>query len=420
MSAIVFDGISKRFVIHHERPRSLQALLRHLFRPRGWREQFWALRDVSFAVAPGEALGIIGANGSGKSTLLKLATRLLAPTAGRVVVDGRVAALLELGAGFHPELTGRDNIYLNASILGIPRRRVDACFGDIVAFAGLERFVDTPVKRYSSGMQARLGFAVAVHVDPDILLLVEVLAVGDLQFQERCRERIHALLAAGRTVLLVSHDLAAVGEFCTRVLWLHEGRVRALGAPEAVISAYRRFQRGAPADEALGAEEPPGEAPEHGRRWGSGEIQLVAVELLDGQGRPTQRFTTGAPLTVRLRYRATRRVRKPVFGIAIYAGGLQLAGPNTRVDGYALDEVSGEGTLLYAIDALPLLPGAYTLSAAVYDATELHPYDHHHQCYPFRVAAADGAERYGLVALQGRWESAGRGVPAVPPRASAG
>jgi lipopolysaccharide transport system ATP-binding protein len=420
MSAVVFEGVSKQFVIHHERPRSLRALVGHLLRPRGWREQFWALRDVSFAVAPGEALGIIGTNGSGKSTLLKLTARLLCPTAGRITVQGRVAALLELGAGFHPELTGRDNIYLNASILGIPRRRIDACFGDIVAFAGLERFVDTPVKRYSAGMQARLGFAVAVHVDPDVLLLDEILAVGDLQFQERCRERVHALHAAGRTVLLVSHDLAAVGEFCTRVLWLHEGRVRAIGAPEAVISVYRRFQRGeAPADDAAASEAGASGPLAHGRRWGSGEVALVGVELLDARGRPSQQFATGAPLVVRLRYRAARRVRRPVFGIAIYAGGLQLAGPNTRVDGYTLDEIAGEGTLQYAIDALPLLPGAYTLSAAVYDATELHPYDHHHQCYPFRVTAADGVERYGLVALQGRWDHAPQRAPA-PPRASTG
>jgi ABC-type polysaccharide/polyol phosphate transport system ATPase subunit len=171
MPAIRFEGVAKRFTIHHERARSLQDALLHVFRQRGWREEFWALRDVTFAVEPGEALGVIGANGSGKSTLLKLATRLITPTHGHVDVSGRVAALLELGAGFHPELSGRDNIYLNASILGIPRRRVDERFADIVEFAGLERFVDTPVKRYSSGMQARLGFAVAVHVDPDVLLL---------------------------------------------------------------------------------------------------------------------------------------------------------------------------------------------------------------------------------------------------------
>jgi lipopolysaccharide transport system ATP-binding protein len=421
MPAIHFDGVAKRFTIRHERARSLQDALLHVFQRRGWREDFWALRDVSFVVAPGEALGVVGANGSGKSTLLKLATRLLTPTHGRVDVRGRVAALLELGAGFHPELSGRDNVYLNASILGIPRRRVDARFADIVEFAGLERFVDTPVKRYSSGMQARLGFAVAVHVDPDVLLLDEVLAVGDLQFQERCLDRIRALHADGRTILLVSHDLTAVAQFCTRVLWLHDGQVRALGAPAPVLDAYRRHLLG-DGGRGIGNPDRPlptaDSSPPTGRRWGSGEVELTAVELLDAAERPTARFATGAPLVVRLRYRARRRVRRPVFGIAIYAGGLQLSGPNTRIDGRPVEQVEGEGEVRYRIAALPLLPGAYTLSAAVYDEQELHPFDHHHQAYPFQVASADGVERYGLIDLAGAWEIGDHPQPSAVPRAS--
>jgi lipopolysaccharide transport system ATP-binding protein len=407
--------VAKRFTIEHARARSLQDLALHAFRRRGWREEFWALRDVTFAVERGEALGVIGANGSGKSTLLKLATRLLTATAGRVTVDGRVAALLELGAGFHPELSGRDNIYLNAAILGIPRRRIDERFGDIVAFAGLERFVDTPVKRYSSGMQARLGFAVAVHVDPDVLLLDEVLAVGDLQFQERCLERIRALHEAGCTILLVSHDLEAVTQFCTRALWLHEGRVQALGAPAEVVAAYRRYQVGAPVGAlAAGPEEAePAYIAEGagGRRWGSGEVRLVGVDLLDSAGQPTRRTPSGSPLTVRLRYHAARRVARPIFGIAIYAGGLQLCGPNTRIDGQPIDVVQGDGELRYRIEALPLLPGHYTLSAAVYDERELHPFDHHHQSYPFQVVGVDDVERYGVLALRGRWELAAAPQP---------
>jgi ABC-type polysaccharide/polyol phosphate transport system ATPase subunit len=418
MPAIRFAGVAKRFTIQHERARSLQDLVVHGWRRRGWREEFWALRDVSVAVAPGEALGVIGANGSGKSTLLKLATRLLTPTQGQVEVHGRVAALLELGAGFHPELTGRDNIYLNASILGIPRRRVDERFADIVAFAGLERFVDTPVKRYSSGMQARLGFAVAVHVDPKILLLDEVLAVGDLQFQDRCLERIRALHEAGCTILLVSHDLEAIVQLCSRVLWLHEGRAQALGAPAEVVSAYREYLLGSPGAAVRGRAPEEDEAAEpSGRRWGSGEVRLVAIELLDGAGRPTRRASTGAPLTVRLRYRAERRVVRPVFGIAFYAGGLQLCGPNTRVDGQAVAAVEGEGEVCYRIGALPLLPGHYSLSAAVYDERELHPFDHHHQSYPFQVASPDGVERYGLVQLAGAW-SHEPAPPASAPAAS--
>lgn len=443
MPALQFVDVAKRFTIHHERSRSLQELVLHSWRRRGWRDDFWALKDVSFAVEPGQALGVVGANGSGKSTLLKLATRLIQPTRGYLEVRGRVAALLELGAGFHPELSGRDNIYLNASILGIPRQRVTERFADIVAFAGVERFVDTPVKHYSSGMQARLGFAVAIHVDPDILLLDEVLAVGDVQFQERCVERIHALHRDGCTVLLVSHDLRAVTDLCEQTLWLHEGTVRALGPSAEVVTAYRRHLLGAPGTGALGqratlqvsdadgaalaaapelnAVEPPAAEQATGRRWGSGEVRLVDVELLDASGQPTRRLRSGAALGVRLRYRAQARVRRPVFGIAFYAGGLQVSGPNTRVDGVPLEVVEGEGEVVYQLDRLALLAGAYTLSAAIYDERELHPFDHHHQCYPFLVVGADDVERYGVVDLGGRWihrAGAAQPEPAALTRAS--
>jgi lipopolysaccharide transport system ATP-binding protein len=412
-------GLGRLFKIRLSQNRSLKETILRRELPRT--RELWALRDVDLEIHRGETFGIVGPNGSGKSTLLKLIAGIFAPSTGRLEVAGRVGSLIEIGAGFHPEFTGVENVYLNAAIYGLKRSYVDEHLDEIIGFAELEQFKDVPVRTYSSGMYMRLGFSVAMHIQPDVLLLDEVLAVGDLQFQERCLDRIRALHADGRTILLVSHDLTAVAQFCTRVLWLHDGQVRALGAPAPVLDAYRRHLLG-DGGRGIGNPDRPlptaDSSPPTGRRWGSGEVELTAVELLDAAERPTARFATGAPLVVRLRYRARRRVRRPVFGIAIYAGGLQLSGPNTRIDGRPVEQVEGEGEVRYRIAALPLLPGAYTLSAAVYDEQELHPFDHHHQAYPFQVASADGVERYGLIDLAGAWEIGDHPQPSAVPRAS--
>lgn len=239
MPAICFDGVSKRFVIHHERSRSFQELLVNLVHRRnGLQEDFWALRDVSFAVEPGETVGIIGPNGSGKSTVLKLITRILNPTSGVITVPGKVAGLIELGAGFHPDLTGRENVYLLGAIMGVPERAMRQRFDTIVGFAELEQFIDTPVKHYSSGMYMRLGFSVVLQVDAEILLIDEVLAVGDRHFQEKCLRSIEELQRQGVTILLVSHDLELIQRFCPRALLLDHGRVACLGATSEVVRAY--------------------------------------------------------------------------------------------------------------------------------------------------------------------------------------
>lgn len=238
-TAIAVEGVSKRFVIHHERPRSFQeALIALVHRRNGYREEFWALRDVSFQVEQGEALGIIGPNGSGKSTILKLLTRILQPTWGEVSVRGRISALIELGAGFHPDLTGRENIFLSGSILGIGQSAMARHYDAIVAFSELERFIDTPVKHYSSGMYMRLGFAVAIHVEPDILIIDEVLAVGDTAFQEKCLATLDALKEAGKTLLLVSHDMDLIRRFCHRAIFLDHGEVQSYGLTQEAIARY--------------------------------------------------------------------------------------------------------------------------------------------------------------------------------------
>lgn len=237
MSVIEFDSVSKRFQLREG--RTLREFMPAFFRGRGWSPPFYALHDVSFSVEQGETFGIIGHNGSGKSTLLKLIADVMAPSEGVVRVSGLVSPLIELGAGFHPDMTGRENIFLNASILGMPNREIGARFSDIVAFSELAEFIDTPVKRYSSGMYVRLGFAVAAHSDPDILLVDEVLAVGDAAFQQKCFGKIREFQRQGVTIVLVSHALSLVEQFCHRALLLDHGRVTAEGSPQDVVQRYR-------------------------------------------------------------------------------------------------------------------------------------------------------------------------------------
>lgn len=398
--AIRFENVSKKFVIHHERPRSFQEVAVGLFRNNSSREELWAVRDVSFTVARGEALGLIGPNGSGKSTILKLISRILEPTEGNIEVSGQLSALLELGTGFHPELTGRDNIYLNGSILGLSRREMNAHFDDIVRFAELERFIDIPVKHYSSGMAMRLGFAVAIHVEPDVLLVDEVLAVGDKSFQIKCLDKISELRSRNVTIVFVSHNLDEVRGLCDRVLWLENGEIRQLGSPEQVIDLYRSSVT-AKEEDRLAAQHGAGA----GDRWGSGEVEIIDVRFRDASGRERHVFRTGEPMMACIRYRAHRRVDKPVFGVAIHRNdGLHVNGPNTKLAGYPIDYVEGEGEIHYVIETLPLLEGTYQFSATCYDDACLHPYDHHHRMYTFRVQRGEVKEELGTFYIPSRWE----------------
>ena len=307
-AAIQFDNVSKRFTLRHERRRSFQEAALAFLRGRGnSREELWALKDVSFAVERGKTLGIIGPNGSGKSTALKLITRILEPTSGRIDVQGRVSALIELGAGFHPDLTGRENVYLNGSLLGFSRREMEARFERIVEFSELEKFIDVPIKHYSSGMHMRLGFAVAIHVDPDVLLIDEIFAVGDQAFQRRCLDKIGELKSQGVTILFVSHDLEAVQDLCDQAIWLEDGRIQAEGLAREVVDYYLMrvhekervalaAQQTAPI-EMLPGEEPSPEmlAKRAKRRWGTREIEITSVRLLDGDGEETFLFESGQP-----------------------------------------------------------------------------------------------------------------------------
>ena len=400
-ATVSFDNVSKKFTLRHERARSFQEAALAFLRGRdNSREELWALKDVSFAVERGKTLGIIGPNGSGKSTVLKLITRILEPTSGRIDVQGRVSALIELGAGFHPDLTGRENIYINGSVLGFSRKEMKAKFDRIVEFSELEKFIDVPIKHFSSGMHMRLGFAVAIHVDPDILLIDEILAVGDQAFQNKCLSKIGELKSQGVTILFVSHDLEAVRNLCTAALWLENGVIQERGTTDRVIDSYLNNVT-AMTEAQLSRERQIGDSE---NRWGSGEVEITDVKFLDVQGRERRAFKTGEKMVVRLKYHAHIEVRQPVFGLAIYSsGGVQVNGPNTKFSDYIVESVEGTGEIDYIVDMLPLLEGTYELSAVVYDQDGLHAYDHHHRMYSFMVQRGAVKERYGMIYIPCEW-----------------
>jgi ABC-2 type transport system ATP-binding protein len=391
--AIAVADVSKRFRLYHERNQSLKAAF--IRRRRARYEEFWALRDVSLEVAEGTTFGLIGENGSGKSTLLKCMARILRPNKGSIASRGRISALLELGAGFHPELSGRENVFLNGSILGLGKRQLEQRFDEIVEFAGLERFIDTPVKNYSSGMYVRLGFSVAINVDPDILLIDEVLAVGDEDFQRKCMERFADFKAQGKTIVLVSHSLESVRNLCDHVALLEHGELRGIGPATDVIDEY------------LGVVFAGGqrEGAEHGIRWGSGEARIERVELLDASGQPVKRVRTGDAVVVRYHYEAAEPVSRPVFGLALHnLEGVWVTGPNTRDADLALDTLDGRGHFDLRVEHLMLVPGTYDVTATLYDYTLSHAYDHRHHVLRFDVEHGHPREEFGVVSLGGAWE----------------
>jgi lipopolysaccharide transport system ATP-binding protein len=394
--------VCKRFAMHREQDRSFQEVfIRLMRRGRESPRDFWALRDLSFVVNSGDCFGIIGPNGGGKSTLLKLITGILEPTSGDVVTHGRIASLLELGAGFHPDLTGRENIFLNGSVFGLSRRQMQERVGKIIDFAELGDFIDVPIRHYSSGMYVRLGFAVAIHTDPNLLLVDEVLAVGDAAFQHKCLESIGRFRAEGGTLLFVSHDLGTIQSLCNQAIWLDGGHVRAAGQPTDVAMAYLNEVAHREEDKATAARLP---SLATGHRWGTGRVQISSVELCDGIGVPRHIFVTGGTLEVRMHYRVQGRVDDPIFGLAIHhQNGTHVCGPNTDFGELQIPFVEGEGQIVYHVPALPLLEGAYELSVAAVDRTGSVMYDYHDRAYPFRVAIGATRERYGLITLDGEW-----------------
>jgi len=400
---IRFQNVGKRFVFRADEPQTLLESFISFFSRRAGRtrnRELWAVRDVSFDVMPGQCLGIIGRNGGGKSTILKLIARILRPTSGRIVVRGRVSALLELGAGFHPDLTGRENIYLNASLLGLNKADIDACYNHIVAFSELEEFIDMPVKHYSSGMYMRLGFSVAIHVEPDILIVDEILAVGDQAFQRKCIDHIYSMKRDGTTIVIVSHNLSVVRNLCSHLVWIERGEVKRAGLAEDVASQYMAYSYEEESRQAAAS----GDA-SSSKRFGDRKIEITRVRILDGLGKEAQSFKTGDSLTIEMTYLAHEPVDEPEFGLAIYRqDGVHVNGPNTQLAGLQMGVVSGSGIVRYHIDSLPLLPAKYLVTAAVHDSRIPLAYDFHDQAYSFRVDAGGSEEIFGLMEIPASWE----------------
>jgi ABC-2 type transport system ATP-binding protein len=390
--AVRVDHLGKRFRLYHERNQYLKASLLRGRRARY--SDFWAVDDVSFDINKGESFGIIGHNGSGKSTMLKCLARILKPDRGSVVIDGSVSALLELGAGFHPELSGRENIYLNGAILGLSRRQIDACYDEIVEFAGLQEFIDTPVKNYSSGMYVRLGFAVAINVDPDVLIIDEVLAVGDESFQRKCGEKIADFREAGKTIVLVSHGLGQVRNLCDRALWMDHGKAALIGSASEVVDAYSSESH---ADRDTNEHE--------GSRWGTGEARIRKIEMLDETGQAVVNCRTGQAVRFRIHFEVRTAVREPIFGFAVFhLDGALITGPNTGEYGKVPDRIEGAGHVDFVVPSMPLLEGTYDVSVGISERTLFHTYDLWQKPFRFDVLRGDPFEQHGMVTFRGAWE----------------
>ena len=418
MNAITVTNASKVYRRYSRRRQfsTLKSALlsRSLIRNLRPDETFAAVRDVTFDVRAGQTLGVIGRNGSGKSTLLKLVAGITKPTTGTVAVNGRISALIELGAGFHPEISGRENVFINGIMLGLSKREITRRFDEIVEFAEMKDFIDAPVKTYTSGMYMRLGFAVAIHVDPDVLLVDEVLAVGDEGFTHKCLDKFAEFKRRGKTILLVTHALGLVERFCDEALWMDGGQLKGLGDPKRVIGAYiteveegeeqqlaKDDARAQETTAAVSPDEPasavlpdnpietasaPGDmfrATEG--RWGSREIEITDVQLAGPDGAPGHVFHSGQPLTIRIGLRSPIAIEDFVIGIGIFnAEGVCCYGTNTSIEELTAVRIFGDAEARFSIENLDLVEGTYKLDVAIHKL-DGYPYDYHRLLYTFRV-----------------------------------
>ncbi len=395
VAAVRVDSLSKRFRIYHQRNQTLKQTV--LSGRRGLYEEFWAVKDVSLEIPHGTTFGIVGQNGSGKSTLLKCIAGILRPDKGAVHVDGRLAALLELGAGFHPEYTGRENIYLNGALLGLSRQDVDAVLDPIIDFSGLSRFIDNAVKTYSSGMYARLGFSIAVHLYPDILVVDEILAVGDASFQRRGYQRIDAMKASGKTLIMVSHALDAIRDHCVECAWIDEGNLRAIGPVGDVLRQYLVTLR-----EREAAEMEQTVAEIH-RAAPSGRAGVgVSGVTFSGPDGSAREFETGDRLDVTVAYHSPW---PKLRGARFELGFLRDDGVLVFSTAFASrTDLPGTGEVILRLPQLALLSGLYRVSASIDDAESGEPYTVLANAFPFRVATMDGDWDRGLVRMEHSWE----------------
>ena len=392
-NAITVEGLGKKFRLMQDRNWTLKATLLAGHKTRY--EEFWALRDVSFEIPTGETFGIVGGNGSGKSTLLKVLAGILRADEGSAVARGRLSALLELGAGFHPELTGRENVYLNGSILGFTSREIRNLFDDIVEFAELEQFIDEPVRNYSSGMYMRLGFSVAIHVEPEILLVDEILAVGDLTFQKRCLDRFARLRDEGRTIVVVSHDLDMIGRLCDSSVWINKGELASVGSSSSVLEDFISHDENS--DMSMSDQS-------HQLRLKPDDL-VKSLDLVDINGQSMSSTASGQPALIRVRYDADGAGEPVTVALGLYrADGTHVSSINS---GAATSAGNDEGIIEvdYEMPSLPVQPGTYEISIALHSRDMTKVFERHTHLFRFEVDPVAGSHQTGLVALGGNWSA---------------
>ena len=399
---VVIDvrNVKKMFRVYRDRGNTLKERL--LFAGRRRYEEHWVLNGISFQVKKGEAVGLVGENGCGKSTTLKMLTRILYPDEGSIQIKGRVSSLIELGAGFHPDLSGRENIYTNASIFGLSRKEIDERLETIIAFSELEEFIDDPVRTYSSGMYMRLAFAVAINVDADILLIDEILAVGDAAFQAKCFRKLQEIKGQGTTIVIVSHAMAQIEQICERSIWIDEGLIRMEGAPRDVHPHYMAWmsQKNSGGESDLKDAEIDAEG--HLKRWGSGEARMTAITVIGKDGQEAKEFSPEDPFTIHIEYTAKKELTDAVVGLAVYRGdGALVYGTNTLIDTSSPLTLKGQGSIDLIVDNLPVTNGDYTFDLAIHRPDGFN-YDFRRDICTLHIAGR--TQTPGEIALPHRWE----------------
>lgn len=394
-NAIEVHDIKKSFRVYLDKGRTLKELV--LFSKRRKYEERQVLQGISFEVKKGEALGLIGHNGCGKSTTLKLLTRIMYPDSGTIEMRGRVSSLIELGAGFHPDMSGRQNIYTNASIFGLTRKEIDARVDNIIEFSELEAFIDNPVRTYSSGMYMRLAFAVAINVDADILLVDEILAVGDANFQAKCFNKLREIKANGTTIVIVSHSLGQIEEICERSIWIHEGKIQKEGNPREVHPAYLEYMgQKRPETAAAGKEKGEGERP------GDGRVRIKAVEVISGKGGESNVFRTGESVTLSISYKVMEKVEEASIGLEVYNGdGVKCYSTDTRTEKMDYIKLERDGEIHLVFENLELLNGKYTMDFSI-KSKDSFPIDSYTKAFSFEMYS--DVKDTGISRLAHKWE----------------
>lgn len=403
--AIKVTGVSKTFRIPHEKVTSVRGAVTSLFKSGGY-EEFKALDDVSFEVKKGEFFGIIGRNGSGKSTLLKVLAGIYQADQGKVEIDGMISPFLELGIGFNPELSGRDNVYLNATVLGMTKKQIDKKFDSIVAFSELERFIDQKLKNYSSGMQVRLAFSVSIHANRDILLMDEVLAVGDSNFQSKCLEEFNKYRNMGRTVIIVTHDIAVVQRYCDRAMLLRNGKIVKVGKAQYVASEYI-YENMSDEERRMAGEKKEknvNKGNESVESQSNKIVEITKVEFLDKDGKVKNIFETGDDIVARIHYNAKKKIEKPVFGTAIYTqDGIHISGPNTKTSKFIIDFIESDGFLDFVMLKNQFFTGSFKFTVSIFNWECVIPFDFRDKAYGFKIISQEENQN-GLITMETLWK----------------